>query len=497
MHPQRRFVRFVLVLAAIVLAVFFLEFLGEWLRQGRPGFDALFFSGPNLGKPADFLSPTARAYNNILAMVLATIALAIPLTANMYTAKLIDMFLRDRINQFMLFFWAILAAHVIFVLYLSGPDFTPAWMIRASVLGAILGWIALVPYFYYIVRFLDPTRILARIKDEALEALRQAEQRSIAVRKAQETLNQNLRQICTIVLKTIGRGEREVTLEGIRCLQDILQQYGERKARMPEDWFNLAPEHFVGLSAEALALLHEERNWVEHRVLSEIFLAYKAALAATQDVISSLSQTSREIALAADRRGDDKALELTVKFFNNYLRETVKRRDLLATYDLIYQYRLLADALWHRPALLRKIGGYLLTYSNLAEASGLPFVPQIVAVDLGWIVRRAYERHSEAAAALLDLFLGLKHDGERHLTVKAKLILGGYFTQGDHAIEAGKLRTNLASVPTARLRAAGDDLSNVEDRSYWEVTDRQMMFEWVPPQQRPAVQAFLESIQAA
>ena len=41
----------------------------------------------------------ARAYNNVLAMLIATIGLAIPLTANMHTPKLIDMFLRDRINR--------------------------------------------------------------------------------------------------------------------------------------------------------------------------------------------------------------------------------------------------------------------------------------------------------------------------------------------------------------------------------------------------------------
>src|SRR4051812_34752818 len=109
MHAQRQFLRFVLILTAIVLTVFFLEFLWEWNLAGRPGYDDLGLTGERGSKAVDFLSPTARAYNNILAMVLATVALAIPLTANMYIAKLIDMFLRDRVNQFMLFFWAILA----------------------------------------------------------------------------------------------------------------------------------------------------------------------------------------------------------------------------------------------------------------------------------------------------------------------------------------------------------------------------------------------------
>src|SRR5690242_13903714 len=97
-HPQRQFLRFVGLVVAAVFAFFFLEFLAEWQLAGRPDPDSPRFTGPRAAKPADVLSPTARAYNNILGMMLAFIALAIPLTANMYTAKLIDMFLRDWVN---------------------------------------------------------------------------------------------------------------------------------------------------------------------------------------------------------------------------------------------------------------------------------------------------------------------------------------------------------------------------------------------------------------
>ena len=54
------------------------------------------WAGVNNAKLVDMLSPMARAYNNVLAMLIATIGLAIPLTANMHTPKLIEMFLRDR-----------------------------------------------------------------------------------------------------------------------------------------------------------------------------------------------------------------------------------------------------------------------------------------------------------------------------------------------------------------------------------------------------------------
>jgi hypothetical protein len=495
-NAQRRFVQFVVILAAVVIGFFFLEFLWEWNRLGRPGADKLSWAGTNNAKLADILSPMARAYNNILAMLLATIALAIPLTANMYTPKLIDMFIRDRINRFMLLFWAIGAAHVLWVLNMVGPGFPPMWAMWLAVGGALLGWIALVPYFFYIVSYLDPSNILDRLKEDATRTLDEVPARA-DLASAQEALNQRLYEIGTILLKTIDRGERGVAREGLQALDDLLAYYGERKAKMPADWFKPQREHFVGLSDEALALLEQDRTWFEHRVLSHVFLAYQMALAKTQDVISSLSEASRGIALRCAQRRDEKALELCIKFFNNYLREALKRKDVHAIYDIYYQYRRLASQLLDRPALVKRIAQYFDFYSDIAEASGLPFVPQIVTFDLGWLVRKAYEQKSPAASDLLDTVLQMNHklpSDTRWLVVKAKVMLGGYFIGKGMSAEAARLRANLGDVTEAALAQVEKDLLTLEDRSFWEVTDRQEMFEWVPPEHRAALKAFLDSV---
>ena len=94
------FARSLAVAFVMFAGLFGLEFFLEWRRLGMPGLHEMSWAGTNNAKLVDLLSPMARAYNNVLAMLLATIGLAIPLTANMHTPKLIDMFLRDRINRF-------------------------------------------------------------------------------------------------------------------------------------------------------------------------------------------------------------------------------------------------------------------------------------------------------------------------------------------------------------------------------------------------------------
>src|SRR5207253_11496813 len=107
---------------------------------GRPGLEDMSSASSNPPynvKLDDVLSPTARAYNNILAMLIAAVGLAIPLTANMHTPKLIEMFLRDRVNRVMLTFGALGAAHVLWGAYLVGPEFAPTWAYRIAVFGAV------------------------------------------------------------------------------------------------------------------------------------------------------------------------------------------------------------------------------------------------------------------------------------------------------------------------------------------------------------------------
>src|SRR5262249_44498196 len=260
--------------------------------------------------------------------------LAIPLTANMHTPKLIDMFLRDRINQVMLGYYALGAANVLFVDYLIGPNFAPVWAYRLSILGALIGWAVIVPYFFYVVRFLDPSNILARLKEQITLSVERAVNGNGDPAVAHDFINERLHQIGTLVLKSIDRADRGVALEGIWSLKRILDHYGAHKEQLPDRWFQVERKDFIGMSAEALEIVNADRTWFEHRAMTQVFLAYQNALAKTQDVISSLSDAARIIATRAADRGDEKALQLAVRFFNNYLREAIKRKDLRATYDL-------------------------------------------------------------------------------------------------------------------------------------------------------------------
>ena len=499
MHSRQQFIRWFVTIGFVFALLFAAEFFAEWWRLGMPGMDAMSWASKNNTKLVDILSPMARAYNNILAMLLATVGLAIPLTANMHTPKLIEMFLRDRTNQVMLLLCAFGAANVLFTAHLIGPDFAPMWAYRLAVAGALFGWAALIPYFFYVVRFLDPSNIIRRLRDE-IHSNVDAGLAGADAEVCQDVIHERLEQIGTIVLKSIGRADRGVALEGVWALKQILDHYGEVKHKLPAPWFRVDRKDFVGLSVEAIEIINDDRVWLEHKVMHQMFVAYQGALSHSEDAVSAISDASRVIATATAGRGDEPALALMVRYFNTFIREGIKRKDTRAIYDIFYQYRLLArDCGDGRRTLLRQIARHFRYYGDQAALAGQPFIQQIAAFDLGWLTRRLFETQNVAADDLLGEVLALEHrkqDQALELVVKAKLALGGFFLDDTHADAAERVRRNLADVEPDTLHRIGEELIDVRDRCFWEVTDRQVNFEWMDDGRKDKIRAFMESLAA-
>ncbi|HVV81820.1 MAG TPA: DUF2254 family protein [Kofleriaceae bacterium] len=491
---RRLFVRSLLLALVVFTALFGLELFLELRRAGFPGPGSTSWAGNNNAKLVDILSPVARAYNNVLAMLLATIGLAIPLTANMHTPTLIDLFLRDRINRAVLSFMALGAAHVLWVDYMIGPKFAPTWAIALAVYLAILGWVVLIPYFFYVVRFLEPATVIGRLRQEVTNTIRAVASGAMAVDAGQHAVTSRVDQVGTIVLKALDRGDRGTAREGVWALKLVIDEHAAVKARMPAGWFRIYPGAFVGRSHEALEMLDETRTWFEMKCLWQLWLAYQQALPKASDAVSSISDVTRIIAQDAEDR-DDEVNRLCIRFFNNFLRESIKAKNLHAIYDTFQQYRLLGRELCDKPDRLCEIGDHFVYYAHMARGYGLVFAPQQAVFDLGYLVRRAYEAKSPAGPHLLAQVLRMPHrDSEVHsLAVKAKLILGGFFLEIDRPAEARQVADNLADVAAPELVECERGLL-AADRVFFEVTDRQVNLEYVPPERREPLQRFCASI---
>jgi hypothetical protein len=414
----------------------------------------------------------------------------------MHTPKLIEMFLRDRVNRFVLTFIAFSAAHVLWVDYIIGPRFAPKWAFALAVYLAIAGWVILIPYFFYVIRFIDPSRLIVKLRDATSAIVDRVAARKDDPTSAQPEIQKRIGQLGTILIKSLDRNDRDVAAEGAWAIKVALDHYFQQKSRMPRDWFVVDRADFMGFSDEALEMLTEQKTWYEMKCLQQLELGYLRALHGPADVVSVFSDALRVIACRAHDHHDEAALRLAIRFFNNFLREGIKSRNLRAVYDVFHQYRVLTRSLLDRPELLREIGRHFVYYAGAAKMSGMVFAPHLALFDLGYVVRRAYERASPAAPELLRAMLALPHrtgNDVHSLAVKAKIILGGFFIENKKPDEAELVRKNLSDVDGAEVERAETDLLEA-DRCFFEVTDRQLNLEYVPEERKEPLRQFCASL---
>ena len=110
-----------------------------------------------------------------------------------------------------------------------------------------------------------------------------------------------------------------------------------------------------------------QRLWFEMKVLRQYYTIFVASLNHVRDVGYLIAFNTRRIASFGGH--DDVHLhELSVRFFNSYLRAAINERDLRTAYYVMHHYRQLAEEALGKgdPARVVRIAEHLRFYGLLA-----------------------------------------------------------------------------------------------------------------------------------
>lgn len=450
------------------------------------------------GRMTQALATTvSRAYNNLLAMVLSFVAIAVPITANMYTPRLIQIFFSDRVNLLALSFFAAMGAHAVYAQSVAYDDWAPRTHIAVLWVSGVVGFAVLIPYYLYVLDFLNPSTIIRRVRDRLVAEYACVARTDEPPGLRRRRLHDRILQLGNVILRAIDRADRDVAIDAISALETAVGAYGDAKEAAPPEWFEVEAGLFPGLSGDAMRLMRRERTWVEQRALSQLHLAFVAALAKMQDAVSAISLVVRRVALVAKDRDDEAVLGLAIRYLNTFLRAAIGRKDLHALFDLFYEVRQLAvDLVPSKPNRSAEIARHLRYYSEQARLQGLPFIHELGAAEVAVVVEAAYEAKAPTARAILD---ELRAFGGPHATVrltKATAVLAAYFAARGPGEEAALLRADLEATSPERLSAARRDVAGTADPVFWEVTDRQTNLDYVAPERREAVVKLLDEVLA-
>jgi Predicted membrane protein (DUF2254) len=458
------------------------------------------------------LGSLSQVIASVLGIAITVVSIVVQLAATRYTPKVADLFFRDRINIGVMGFFVIACVEAVWVSFAVRADYVPQATVTLSVLMSSASLLLLVPYFAYVFDFLDPQKVIARIGEQTLD--RATSRATFTARQGQAV--SGLAHLADIAVNAVGQKDKVIASEASAALRRLLVDYQARKETLETEWFAIgaplrADPDFVALAEESLEELARNRTWLEWKGLRQIREIFGAALNSTPEMAHVVAIDTRYVGEAALAAAGREVFALTVKFMNTYLRAALNARDVRTAYNVLNQYRQLAEALLAAPedvdewsaALLVEIAVHFKYYAGLARAAGLGFVTETVAYDLCALCEVASVHQAPSQDRLLEIFLQIDHAPETEADEralrgvrKAQAKLASYYLSTGETARAQAIVADMSGESPQRLRSIRDEMLAVTSKDFWEIVDRGANFDYLPDPRKQRLREFFAQFPA-
>jgi len=504
------------VLAGLAVTVFgafwVLDFfsLPATARRGMGPLDRLLSFDPETLRNA--LGNLAQVIAAVLGIAITVVSIIVQLAATRYTPRVAEMFFRDRTNLAAMGFFVIACIDTVWVSLSVSDGFVPTSTVLSSVVFVTISLLMLMPYFAYVFDFLDPEKVIARIGeqtlDNALGRTRRA-RRATDLDGRQASTVTSMEQLADIAVNALAQKDKVIASNAIASLRRVVVEYLRCKSTLPGAWFRVGSvlrenPDFVALASDSLSGIVESRSWVEWKGLRQLGGVFNEALKTMPDTAHVVAIETRYVGEAALATRDPAVLVLAIKFMNTYLRASLNGRDVRTAYNVLNQYRLLAESVLRSGdtnAALRlpEIAGYFKYYAQLAHGMGLGFVTETAAYDLCTLCELASVSDAPVHDQLLATFLEIDKEAETTAEEralrgvrKAQAKLAAYYLSCEMTSRARQIHADMAAESVDRLRSIRDEMLAVTTKEFWEVVERGKNFDYLDDNRKTNLRDFFD-----
>ncbi len=488
-----RFVRMILYIIMGALGILVVQTLAE-----------LFFMDLSLPRLTSLAPAEARSLvtllngklNQATSILFIVTGMAVPLTANLYSLKFLEFFIRNPVNVTVLLFVVFANISGLWTNYSLTATAVPTIQLGLMLVLTLVSLLLILPYLMYIFRFLHPRTLLSLLEGEVKSSLKTA----CLARKApenRERVAETLEHIANISVRSVDRFDRNTAIEGVLTLERVARHYWKVKENLPPSWFEADQNFFLGFSSAALGEMTASRSWMEMKLYYQFFETLRAACPRMPELTSTIATSLRKLGVEPVSLENSALRELTMEYFNTFIRLTLNRHDVRSVFIILDQYRTFAETLEGKfPRELSEIAYYFSYYGAAAREQNLPFVVEAAAHDLGSLVKRAWQGGSSVREELLERFLHYDQPARPVLpgVKKAHALLASYFLQSGQGEAAERIRQSFQGLAPEFIRTLKDDLLRVTRQKYWEVSERRMNIEFVPEPQRARLREFFDGL---
>lgn len=502
-NPTRAWLLPFLVLTATALTVLL---LGRLVDGGRGLWAALQHPAPDIA--ANILGNVGQVVAQVLGVAISVVAIIVELAANRYTHRITELFFRAPANFVVMGLFVVSSFQPLWVAFAFTDTEAPPFATALSMGLMSVSLLMLLPYFSYVASFVNPMNIINRIRGETLAAVERGPRSEAPdeVDKVQHVAEDGAEQLSDVALNAMANHDKGISMTAVNAVGDLLRDYLDVKRSLPRSWFTLGTEirgnpDFVSLAEEALGEIEKDRTWFEFKLLRQYETIYRAALNTNRELNYLIATNTRELAEGAMERGDRPVVDLAIKFFNTYLRATINTRDVRTAYNVLNQYRLLAETSLKRRdgRVAIAVAKYFKYYGQIAFHVDLGFVLETAAYDLCTLNELAFDLQSKERGELLRVFLQVDKEGEgakKEAALrgvrKAQVKLATYYLVQRDYTAAREVYRDMANEQPLRMASIRDELLAVDSPYFWEVTDRGTNFDWIGADRKARLMEFFE-----
>jgi Predicted membrane protein (DUF2254) len=504
----------IIALFSTPIILFFVIFLLDfyfWAPKGNNvGILSIFYK-MSVDDARQVLGGMGEVIAAILGIVITVASIVVQLAATRYTPKITDMFFKDFINLVILAFFVFVAVYCLLVNYIirgsSVPEshFIP---IGGSILTVILmtfSILLIAPYFIYIFYFLEPGNIVKGLKKEAIQNLERIEPNN-SILKNKNGIIQSVEQLSDISMNAIKQKDKGFATSSIDAMRNLLQDYMVMKQHINPRWFKVegaikSNSDFLSMNNDVLDDITNQKTWLEYKVLRQYQMMYNESLNTMRDIDYIIAIDTRYLGEDAIKLKDVEVLKLVIKFFNTYIRATLNAKDIRTAYNILHQYRLLAEQILinELDEEVISIGGYFKYYGQLAFSMNIPFITETVAYDLTTLLEKAFEVESKTSDELLGILLEIDKEAEGEAQEKslrgvrkAQIKMATYFLLKGDQERVQRIYNDMKHEPLDRIRSIRSELLAVESKDFWEVIDRGENFDYLIPERKQHLTTFFK-----
>jgi len=432
----------------------------------------------------------AEVITSLFGIIITVVAIIVNLSANRYTQKMIDMFIKEKINIIILSLFSITSLYGIWIINLVHfTDKPMSYIPRIQVLSYLflvsLSIILIVPYFYYVFQFLKPASIIAKIENQVRHLLEKAAKlkgksgkNSYTENHIKPTIVENLDQLTEICKSSVKNADQSLALLALTTLKQILAFYLDRKENHLQEhigelpfnsyWYSEIDDFFLGQNQPIIEDLTGQRIWFEYKILEDFESIFYYSFQIDSKIAYQTAINLTKITEKCIEYNDLILYQYIIRYFNTLLKKCIINADIQNTIYVFYQYYLTCEKLidncprekgTEQKELLLNIAKYFKYYGQLGEQEGLDEILEYSAYFLRLANQKVFKRFIQHdmhfVEDALDIFLTVDDIIKRESNDKALLgvrqhqaILASYYMvhgDGDDADETNALVSKIVA----------------------------------------------------